>query len=129
MRVAIVGAPPEVAGDLVALLVERDVELEDIRILGEGEAAGEVVAAGPARLRVELATAEALAGAGIAIFCGDGTLAAKLAETAARSGSSTRRPSRAASQERRSWSPRSTPLSLPQCRPEVARSRRRCRRR
>ena len=86
MRVAIVGAASEVAGDLVGLLVERGVELEDIRLLGESEAAGEVVEAGPARLRVEPATAEALTGAGIAIFCGDGTLAAKLAETAARSG-------------------------------------------
>lgn len=83
---AIVGAAPEVAADLVALLLERGVELEELRLLGEADAAGEVVEVGPARLRIEHASAEMLAGAGIAIFCGDGTLASQLAEAAARGG-------------------------------------------
>jgi aspartate-semialdehyde dehydrogenase len=84
--IAIVGAPAEVAADLVALLVEREVDLERVRLFGEPELAGEFVDVGPAKLRIEPATPEALAGAEVVTFCGDGTLAAQLAEPAARSG-------------------------------------------
>lgn len=85
-KVGIIGAPAELAAELVSLLVERDFDLADLRILGDPEAEGEVVEVGPARLRVESATSEHLEGLATVLFLGDGTLAARLADEVVRSG-------------------------------------------
>lgn len=85
-RVAIVGAGLDLAAELVAQLVERVVELEDLRVLGGEDTVGEVVEVGPARLRVEHASPESLANIKAAVFCGDGVLAADLVEPTRRGG-------------------------------------------
>jgi aspartate-semialdehyde dehydrogenase len=85
-RVGIIGAPPELAAELVSLLVERGFELAELRLLGEPDAAGEVVEVGPARLRLEAATPEHLEGLSTVLFFGDGTLASQLIDQALRSG-------------------------------------------
>lgn len=117
-KVAIVGAGLELAAELVALLVERNLELGDLRVFGDDEAAGEVVEVGPARLRVEMAAVESLAGMEAVLFCGDGTLAAKLVEPARRGG--------ALVVDATPFSRRiaGAPLVVPEVNPEVASTRR-----
>jgi aspartate-semialdehyde dehydrogenase len=85
-RVGIIGASPELAAELVSLLVERDFELADLRLLGEPDAAGEVIEVGPARLRMEAAVPERLEGLPSVLFLGDGTLASRLVDDALRAG-------------------------------------------
>lgn len=85
-RIGIVGGTAELVAELVSALVERRFDLADLRVFAEPERDGEVLEAGPARLRVEAASAEALAGLEAALFCGSGELAARLLEGAVDAG-------------------------------------------
>ncbi|MEI8359484.1 MAG: hypothetical protein WCH13_13460, partial [Deltaproteobacteria bacterium] len=77
-RVAIVGATPELAAELAALLVDRGFVADRLRLLGGENTAGEVVEVAGRRLRIGAALSDSLADVEIAVFCGDPRLAARL---------------------------------------------------
>lgn len=78
-RVAVVGAGLELAGDLVALLLERGIPDHRIRVLDREETAGEALEVGDLKSRVEWASSDAVADVDAALFCGDAALAGELA--------------------------------------------------
>src|SRR5581483_5304880 len=77
-RVAIVGAPLELAADLVTLLLDRGIAPDHVRILDREDTAGETVELEDFRRRVEWAAGESVAGADFAIFCGRAEIAREL---------------------------------------------------
>ena len=77
-RVAIVGASPELSGDLAEMLADRGIEGDRLRLLGGEETAGGTVDVHGRRLRIGAATRESLADVDVALFCGDPRLAARL---------------------------------------------------
>jgi aspartate-semialdehyde dehydrogenase len=85
-RIAVVGASAELAADVTALLLERGVDEAAIELFDDDRTAGEAIEVGSRRVRVELATPEALASIGAAIFCDDGHLSRRLVPVVARGG-------------------------------------------
>ena len=71
----IIGGGDELATEVLAELMARGHDPEALRLLNDGAAAGEFVAVGEARFRIEVAKEGALEDAEAAIFLGDGMLA------------------------------------------------------
>lgn len=77
-RIAIVGAPSDLAAELIDLLVERGFDLAGLRVLADETLAGEAIEAAGYDVRVEPAVPGSLSGSEVVLFCGDGTLAREL---------------------------------------------------
>jgi aspartate-semialdehyde dehydrogenase len=79
-QIAVVGGGESLAGQVVELLLERDFEMDSIRLLDDEERAGSWEEIAGHRVKVGPATAEKLAGIDAALFCDDGRLARELVQ-------------------------------------------------
>ena len=82
----IIGGGEDLVSEVLGELISRGHDPDQFRLLNSSGVAGEFVAVGETRFRVEAASAEALAGAEAAIFLGDGLLARDFAPELAERG-------------------------------------------